>query len=99
VKIMSFNLRTDNILDMHNRWAQRSNIVYDVFEPCAADVIGLQEVTCKMAKDLKDNIKEYQHLGISRTSRLFMERNTILIRKQNSIRMNKTFWLTKDSYR
>lgn len=99
MRVMTFNLRADNVLDVRNRWKQRSEIVYDLIQKYDCDIIGLQEVTNHMADDLKNNIKSYHHLGISRTSNWFMERNTVLIKKKYHVLENRTFWLSKEPHK
>lgn len=95
MKVMTFNLRADNIMDIGNRWRDRSDMVYRLINESGCDVIGLQEVTNKMEADLKRNIKNYHQMGVSRTKNWFVERNTLLIRKEYRIIEEKTFWLSK----
>ena len=49
---MTFNLRSDSVLDGKNRWRHRKEIVCDILEKYSCDIIGLQEVTVKMRADL-----------------------------------------------
>ncbi|MBE6024146.1 MAG: endonuclease/exonuclease/phosphatase family protein [Cellulosilyticum sp.] len=99
MRVMTFNLRADNILDIRNRWRGRCEIVYDTIQEYDCDIIGLQEVTNTMAEDLKRQLKEYHHLGVSRTKNWFMERNTVLLRKEYHVLENKTFWLSKEPHK
>ncbi len=94
MKVMTFNLRSDNILDIHNRWRKRKNIVCDVINKYQCDIVGLQEVTNQMEEDLKENIAGYHILGEGRTKKLFLEKNNLLINKDYSIEESKTFWLS-----
>ena len=50
---MSFNLRSDFILDFKNRWDKRKHIVYEIIDKYDCDIIGVQEVTNKMFNDIK----------------------------------------------
>lgn len=95
MRVMTFNLRADNLLDRRNRWKQRSTIVYELIRKYDCDIVGLQEVTNPMEEDLKNNIRGYHHIGVSRTNRFFMERNTVLIKRQYDVLHSKTFWLSK----
>lgn len=95
MKVMTFNLRADNPLDMKNKWKYRRDFIYDIINQSNCDIIGLQEITNQMEQDLKENIVGYHQIGISRTKNFFMERNTVLVKKKYSIVEEKTFWLSK----
>lgn len=95
MNVMTFNLRADNLLDIHDRWTHRCHVVYEVIKKYNCDIIGTQEVTMQMAKDLKEHITDYYHLGISRTNYFFMERNTILLKKKYNVLKHRTFWLSQ----
>ncbi|PHV69394.1 endonuclease [Sporanaerobium hydrogeniformans] len=94
MKIMTFNLRSDNILDIHNRWKKRKEIVYKVINKYQCDIIGLQEVTGQMEKDIKENMEAYQIFGEGRTKKLFLEKNNLLIKHNYPIQAPETFWLS-----
>ncbi len=95
MKVMTFNLRSDNILDIHNRWRKRKSIVCDVINKYECDIIGLQEVTNQMEEDLKENIRDYNIFGEGRTKKLFLEKNNLLIKNNYLIEEPKTFWLSQ----
>lgn len=99
MRVMTFNLRADNLLDVRNRWKQRSNLVYDVIQNYDCEIVGLQEVTNHMERDLKENLMGYHHIGVSRTKNFFMERNTLLIKKEYHVIGHKTFWLSKEPHK
>ena len=94
MKIMTFNVRSDNILDVKNRWQNRADIVYDLVKRHPSDVLGLQEVSNKMYEDIKYNIKNYNMIGMGRTKKLFAEKNSLLVSKQHDILEHETFWLS-----
>ncbi|NFA42945.1 endonuclease/exonuclease/phosphatase family protein [Clostridium botulinum] len=93
MKVMTFNLRCDFFLDFNNRWDERKKLVFDVINKYNCDIIGTQEATKKMFKDISDNIETFNIIGNPRSKKLFSERNDILISKKHSIIENKTFWL------
>ncbi len=95
MKVMTFNIRADNILDINNRWEKRAELVYETIRKYDCDIIGLQEVTEKMHVDICNNIKDYTIIGAGRTKRFFSEKNSILIKKEYSMLDEKTFWLSK----
>ena len=71
MKVMTFNIHADNILDVSNRWEDRKELVYEVIKRYNCDVVGLQEVTEKMYKDISENIKDYTIIGEGRTKYFF----------------------------
>lgn len=95
MRIMTFNLRTDFILDINNRWRNRAPIVYSLISNLNCDIIGVQELNIKMYKDLSENLKEYNIVGSERSKRLFIEKNDILVHKNHEILEHNTFWLSK----
>lgn len=95
MKVMSFNLRSDFILDFKNRWDKRKDIVYTIINKYDCDIIGAQEVTNKMFGDIVENIKDYDIVGNPRSKRFFSERNNLFVSKRHNIIKHKTFWLSK----
>lgn len=94
MRVMSFNLRADNFFDIGNRWAKRSHIVYEVLENYDCDIVGFQEVTELMHKDIRQNIIDYLITGRRRCKRYFSERNSLLVSKRHKVLNTKTFWLS-----
>lgn len=94
MKIMTFNVRSDNILDVNNRWEDRSDIVYNLINEHPCDIIGLQEVSHAMYDDIHENIEDYYMVGMGRTKKLFAEKNNLLISKKHTILEHETFWLS-----
>jgi len=94
MKVMTFNLRSDSILDVNNRWHDRSHIVYNLIKEHPCDIIGLQEVSNGMYDDIYENIQDYHMVGMGRTKKLFAEKNNLLISKRHKILEHETFWLS-----
>ena len=94
MRIMTFNLRCDFILDFNNRWAIRKDIAVDLINKYKCDFIGVQEATKKMHDYLCDNLKNYNIVGKPRSKRISDERNDILINKNYKIEVYITFWLS-----
>ena len=99
MRVMTFNLRADNVLDIRNRWKRRASLVYDVISQYDCDIIGLQEVTKQMESELEEYTKAYYKTGEGRTKRLFMEKNPLLIKKKFSVIEDNTFWLSKTPWK
>lgn len=95
MKVMTFNLRADNVMDINNRWQQRKQLVYDVINQYDCDIIGFQEVTNRMDKGLSEQIGGYYKTGEGRTRKLFTEKNPLFIKEKISVVQDKTFWLSK----
>ncbi|MGN0144208.1 MAG: endonuclease/exonuclease/phosphatase family protein [Clostridium sp.] len=94
MKIMTFNLRCDFPLDFKNRWKTRKHIIYDIFNKYECDIIGIQESTEIMYEDMKNNINNYNIVGMPRSRKFFSERNDILISNIHHVCKSKTFWLS-----
>ena len=77
MKVMSFNLRSDFILDFKNRWDKRKHIVYEIIDKYQCDIIGVQEVTDKMFLDINNNVNKYNIIGSARSKKIFSERNNL----------------------
>lgn len=96
MRIMTFNLRRDFLLDFNNRWDSRKNMVCHVMKEYKCDIIGTQEVKDNMFNDIKDNVKGYNIIGSPRSKKISSERNNILISKKHIIHEYKTFWLSEN---
>lgn len=96
MKVMSFNLRADFLLDMNNRWSTRKNLVFEVINKSDCDIIGVQELNKEMHKDLVNNLYNYNIVGKGRAKRLFYEKNDILVNKRNKVLEYDTFWLSNN---
>lgn len=94
MRIMTFNLRTDFILDINNRWKNRSHIIYEIIEKYNCDIIGLQELTDLMFKDISKELSNYNIVGHPRSKKVFVERNDILVSKKHKVLEYSTFWLS-----
>lgn len=97
MKVMTFNLRCDFLLDFNNRWENRKNLVFNVINKYDCDIIGTQEITEKMFNDISNNITTHNIVGSPRSKKIFSEKNDILISKKHTIKHYKTFWL-RDKY-
>ena len=96
MKVMTFNLRTDFLLDINNRWNKRKEIVYDILNNNDCDIIGVQELNNKMFKDISKEALGYNIIGNPRSLKYFIERNDILVSKKHKILEYSTFWLSED---
>jgi endonuclease/exonuclease/phosphatase family metal-dependent hydrolase len=66
IKIMSFNIRYDNVGDGKNQWGYRRENVFDLVKKYSSDFICFQEVMLHQYIDLEHNLPSYRALGRSR---------------------------------
>ncbi len=66
IKVMTFNIRVDTILDVWNRWDYRKNIVFDTILENSADIIGLQEALDHQVQDIQQALPQYSHYAAGR---------------------------------
>ena len=52
MRVMSFNLRSDFILDFKNRWDNRRELVYDIIKKYQCDIMEVQEVRGFFLKEI-----------------------------------------------
>lgn len=95
MKVMSFNLRTD-FLDINNRWKDRKYITMDIVDKYKCDVIGVQEMTPTIHRDMKEMLSDYNVYGVPRTKKYFVERNDIFVLKSHKVLESNTFWLSNN---
>lgn len=60
---MTFNLRRATRFDRGNAWQYRRDAVADLVRQCAPDVLGTQEGTTAMLRDLDERLPGYQRVG------------------------------------
>ena len=82
MRIMTFNLRCDFILDINNRWTNRKDMVINIIKKYKPDIIGVQELTNVMHRELVDVLDEYYVVGTPRSKKMFVERNDIFISRE-----------------
>lgn len=93
--VATFNLRRDCYSDGKRRWKHRIDAVISIIRSIGADVIGVQELTPKMKKDIESLLPEYLFVGRPRCAGLFSEHNDILVRREKfSVVSEETFWLS-----
>jgi len=95
MRVMTFNLRCDFILDVNDRWDKRKSMIYHIMKDYKCDIIRTQEVKDNMFRYIKNNVEEYNIIGDSRSRKVSSERNNILISKKHIIHEYKTFWLSE----
>ena len=99
MKVMSFNLRVDVQVDGPHYWPFRIPLVMQTIQAQQPDVLGLQEVSDRMAEDLFPLLPEYENHGMGRNHDFKGERVSILFLKNKfSLVREETFWLSDTPY-
>lgn len=96
IKAMSFNVRVDIFLDGPNRWNSRKELVFDILENNAADVIGLQEALDSQVRQIQQALPQYSHYAAGRNDgRQKGESCAIFYRKDRFLLEDcGTFWFS-----
>ena len=66
INVMSFNIRYDEPEDGPQNWHHRKENVVRMIKFYDLDIIGMQEVLISQLNYLKENLKEYQAIGVGR---------------------------------
>jgi len=97
VKVMSYNIRLDTEADGVNQWKNRTGKAVDLIKKHNPDLLGVQEALHNQMMDLKDNLREYEFVGVGRDdgkekgeySAIFFRKDKFEVTSQN------TFWLSE----
>jgi len=93
VNLLSFNLRVQTDHDGPHAWTYRKPFVIEFLKSHDFDVMGFQEITPEMFKDLNTHLDQYESYGIPRDE--MGEASPIFIRKNTfEVLESKTLWLT-----
>ena len=96
VRVASFNLKHDFFLARRNRWQYRKELVQQLIEQVSPVIMGVQELMPDMREDLSQMLRDYSIFGFGRSRRLGDEESAILVHnRQNRVRFDKTFWLSR----
>jgi len=96
IKVMTFNIRVDTVIDGWHRWKQRKYLVTDTIRSNAADIIGLQEAEQKQLRLIQKALPQYNQYAIGRDNgRTKGETCAIFYRKDRFILLDSdTFWFS-----
>lgn len=96
LKVMTYNIKYDNVNDSVNNWNFRKAAMVDLLKHYRADVIGMQEVLHRQLVYLDSCLTDLDYVGVGRDdgktqgeySPIFYNRNRLKLLKSN------TFWLS-----
>ena len=96
VKVMTFNIRANNILEGFNKWGLRKQVIFDILADNDADVIGLQEARYPQLVDLRQALRHYDYYAAGRSDGLRSgESCPIFYRKDRFTLLDSgTFWFS-----
>ena len=96
VKVMTFNIRVDTVIDGFHRWKQRKKMVVDTINSNAADVIGLQEAEMDQVQLIQYAMPQYRSYAVGRKNgRQKGETCAIFFRKDRFMVLETgTFWFS-----
>lgn len=100
VKVMTFNIRVDTIMDGFHRWKQRRQLVVDTIKSNAADIIGLQEAESDQVQLIQYAMPQYSNYAIGRKDgRRRGETCAIFYRRDRFMMLDSgTFWFSDTPY-
>lgn len=95
--VMSFNIRYDNPKDGVQNWHNRKENVVRMLHFYEVDIIGMQEVLNTQLQYLKENLEQYNSIGVGREDgKTKGELAPILYKKERFEEIESgTFWLSE----
>jgi len=96
VKVMSYNIRLSLKSDGENWWENRKDKVTNLMNYYEADFIGMQEVLQVQLDYLKENLTDYNYIGVARDDgKKAGEYSCIFYNKDRyTLIQGSTFWLS-----
>jgi endonuclease/exonuclease/phosphatase family metal-dependent hydrolase len=97
LKAMTFNMRINVTSDGENAWPNRVDAVIDTIRQSEAVIIGTQELSPLMLRDLEERLTEFGWVGEGRRGGLNDELSAVFYRKDIfKVIDNGTFWLSEN---
>lgn len=96
-RVMSFNLRTITLIDAHNHWNHRKDMVAQTIKRFAPDLLGTQECQAAQARYLTSQLPGYQFVGAGRDNgKAHGEMCAIFFRGDKFTKLDQGhFWLSE----
>jgi endonuclease/exonuclease/phosphatase family metal-dependent hydrolase len=95
--VMTYNIRYDNAGDGINRWDNRKEKVYALIKKYDPEIFGVQEALHHQLQNLKNNLKDYEYIGVGRDDgKEKGEYSAIFYKKGRfKVKNSDTFWLSE----
>jgi endonuclease/exonuclease/phosphatase family metal-dependent hydrolase len=97
VKIMSYNIKYDNVNDTVNNWNDRKEPMVQLLQKYSPSFIGMQEVLYRQLNYLNVSLPDYDYIGVGRDDgKQKGEFSPILYDTSKfTLLQSNTFWLSK----
>ncbi len=97
VNVMSYNIRLDTEADGVNQWKNRTGKVFDLIKKNNPDLLGVQEAMHNQMMDLKNNLTEYDFVGVGRDDGKEEGEYAAIFYKKDKFEVfeQRTFWLSE----
>ena len=97
VKVLSYNIKYDNVHDTVNNWNDRKEAMVELLNYYEPGIIGMQEVLDHQLTYLDENLSDYTFIGVGRDDgKKKGEYSPILYNtKKYTLLKNETFWLSE----
>ena len=97
IKVMTYNIKYDNVTDTVNNWNFRKEAMVDLVKHYQAEVVGMQEVLHNQLIYLDSGLNHYSYVGVGRDdgktngeyAPIFYDARKLKVLKSN------TFWLSE----
>ncbi len=97
IKMMTYNIKYDNVSDTVNNWNFRKEAMVDLVKHYQAEVVGMQEVLHNQLIYLDSSLNQYSYVGVGRDdgktkgeyAPIFYDGRKLKVLKSN------TFWLSE----
>ena len=96
IKVMSYNIKYDNVNDTVNNWNDRKAPMVKLLQHYAPEFVGMQEVLFSQLTYLDEALKNYNYIGVGRDDgKKKGEFSPILYNsKKYNLLQSNTFWLS-----
>lgn len=96
-KVMSYNIRVDNLTDGINSWDSRKKELYELINFYNPDFLGIQEGMFKQVQFLSKNLKNYSYIGFGRDGKEVQSEAVPIFFNNAKFELIKkeTFWLSE----
>ena len=96
IKVMTFNIRVDTVLDGWHRWKQRKNMVIDTIKANAADIVGLQEAENDQVQLIQYAMPQYRQYAVGRNNGKQKGETCVIFYRHDRFTLldSDTFWFS-----
>lgn len=100
IKVMTFNIRVDTILDGLNGWRSRRHIVIRTLADNDADVIGLQEALNHQVRQIQQALPQYSNYAAGRNNGNQKGESCVIFYRKARFELDDydTFWFSNTPY-